>query len=149
MESYMTPDPVFSIALSWFTAEGTEGDRICLFRGRNIPERYFGTQTLPYVFSIGYPFGATDATGLPTSAQYSMIEEFEDRYIAPIEQAQRGLIAFVKTTNGIVRYFLYVSNIDYVTDILTRVDSDLELSAGEDRDWNEYRAFLRGMRFYP
>jgi hypothetical protein len=145
----METETVFSASHPWFVADGTEKEKPVIFRGRQIPDQFVGDSSLGNVFIVDVEFDVTDSTGLPTQEQYKMIEEFERRCIDAIEARKLGVVAFVKTSNGVTRYFLYVSNVDAASNAMMDLGSanlNLGLTAGDDPDWTEYRAFLRGMR---
>jgi hypothetical protein len=142
----MQRNTVFAEACRWFGAEGIEDGKPCLFRGKSIPDRFIGDSSLPYLLVITHPFEVADSTGLPTVAQYETIEDFERQYVDLIEARKVGILVFVKTANGAVRYFMYVSNVATVANMLYASPIQLELASREDRDWHEYRAFIAGLR---
>jgi hypothetical protein len=148
----MKAEDVFTTSQSWFTAHGNEGGKPSMFRGRQILEAFVGDRSLPTLLVITIPFDATDLTGLPTEEQYKLIGEFERQCIDEIECKRLGLVAFIKTCNGLVRYFLYVRNAESAGSVLpqdidaTPASLNWELAAADDPDWHEYRAFLQGMK---
>ncbi len=119
-----------------------------MYRGRKIPVIFVGDESLPFIFVISYPYEVTDSTGLPTSVQYELLEEFERGYLDSIESLKLGIVAFIQTHDGTVRYFLYVSSVEAVSELLTDTGTQslsLQLAAESDPDWSEYRAFMQGM----
>jgi hypothetical protein len=145
----MDGQTVFSISHPWLVAEGAESGKPSLFRGREIPIELVGDPTLPHLFVIAVAFDVADFTGLPTEAQYRMIADFESLYVDRLEAARIGVVTFIKTCNGVVRYFLYVADVDAASSLLvapSAADLRVELAAAYDAEWREYRAFLRGAR---
>jgi len=125
-----------------------EDGKPCMFRGREIPSGLVGDISLPHIFVIALPYPITDPTGLPTGAQYNEIEAFERRCIDRVEEDRLGILTFVRTFNGTIRYFLYVSDINVVSQA---IEADVNsvgahVAAGDDSEWREFKAFLRGMR---
>ena len=145
----MDGQTVFSISHPWFTAEGEEGGKPAMFRGRQIPVEFIGDSALPHLFVIALAFDVVDFTGLPTEAQYKTIKDFESLYVDQVEDARIGIVAFIKTCNGVVQYFLYVSDEDAVSSLFvarSAADLRVELAAAYDPEWREYRSFLGGAR---
>jgi hypothetical protein len=144
----MANQRIFLTAWTWFTSEGFINGKPSLYRGRQIPPQLIGDPSLPKLCVIDYSFPMTDDGGLPTTNQYAEIGEFERRFIDKLEAAQVGILAFVRTHNGNVRYFTYVSSAETAAQILTDMElcspQPIELAAKDDPDWNEYRVFLRG-----
>jgi hypothetical protein len=141
-------DGIFEASRLWFEAEGVEHGKLAMFRGRQIPATFIGSRSLSILVVISVRFDATDETGLPTRAQYQEIDNFEREFIDHIEAQRLGLTAFIMTTNGTIKYFLYVSNIESISNALlgdNESGSRVELFAREDPNWDEYRAFLHGM----
>lgn len=106
-----------------------------------------GAPEFPHIFVITRQYEVTDFTGLPTSADYQELGKFETRCIDRIETLQLGIVTFIETFDGIVRYFLYVSDVVAATNALNDANAShmhLELATAHDPHWNEYRAFLRG-----
>jgi hypothetical protein len=143
----MNHKSISSSQYPWFTAETTQNGKPLLFRGRQIPEQLFGAPPLPIIFVVTYAFDMLDWSGLPEPAQYELIGDFERKYMDAIECRGHGLLAFVITGNGIVRYHLYTANIDDASDVFAdcELTKNLEITAGDDPHWEEYRSFLQGM----
>ena len=138
---------IFASPMEWFTASN-EGAIPITFRGRRIPEKLIGTSSLPYLLVVTYKYDVADQTRLPTVAQYQLLSDFERDSLDNVEAQQKGLLTFILTCNGDVRYFFYVKSIDDVVQTITSSlvpGSRVEFAATEDTDWREYRSFMAGM----
>ena len=145
---FVDTETIFSTSHPWFTAEQLVGDKPLMFRGRQIPDKFIGDSSLSNLLVISLSFDVTESTGLPSPAHYKMIDDLERQHFDPLEVAQLGIIAFIKTHDGLVQYFVYVSNVDAASDALEGISiasGHVELATAHDPNWNEYKAFLRGM----
>ena len=145
----MKKNTIFSKPHPWFTAEGVEDEKPVMYRGRQIPRNFIGTPLLPAIFVISLHFDTSDVTGLPTRSQYETMGAFEKLCIDAIEMDRVGITAFIKTFNGMVRYFLYVSSVDAASNLVAMTNNvriPMEFAGGEDPAWDEYKAFLKGVR---
>jgi hypothetical protein len=119
-------------------------DKIAMYRARKIPSRFVADPTLPHIVVISHAYGLSDNTGLPSASQYEAIGQFEAETLDKIEASELGVIAFIRTCDGIVRYFVYVSDVDQVTSMLFETtNTRFEVAAGDDPEWKEYKAFCR------
>jgi Family of unknown function (DUF695) len=129
----------------WFAAEANNLGQPILIRGRRshclqVPNRRF-----PFIFVVTHRYDVKDTTALPDLGQYSAIERFESDALDGIESANLGLLVFVETSNGTVRYYLYVQNVDDTADFLVTHSSGtflVELASDLDSDWGEYRKLM-------
>jgi hypothetical protein len=137
----MERESIFTTPHCWQIAEGVEANRPVLYRNRQIPDKFVGTEPQLLVLTLG--FIETDDTGLPTRHQYDQLEEFESRVLDKIESQQLGVVAFTWTYRGTVRYFLYVSELEPVLSLLS--DSQVAIAACDDPNWDEFRNFLNGL----
>jgi hypothetical protein len=119
-----------------------------MYRGREIPSTLLGHESLPHIFVVTLSYSTSDPTGLPTRAQYDEIESFEHACIDGIEQGRLGILTFVKTLDGSIRYFLYVSDVDRTLEAVgsTLNEANAAVAAGDDPEWREFKSFLQGMR---
>lgn len=137
--------PRFARSWPWFAAEGTIDGKPSLFRGRQSPSEFIGNSAFPFLFVITYSYDSSDETGLPSESQYADISSFERQYLDPLEEKGCWIIAFIKTWNGRVQYFLYVSEVQVAAEAFEDFSVfPLGLASASDPEWREYRAFLRG-----
>ena len=132
----------------WFTAEGTDRGKPVLYRGREFPQDNVDRPEFPclLVMSVRYP--CFDWTGLPTREQYDELARFEQQ-LDSLESTGGGVIAFIRTSNGLVDYYLYVGDSQVAADILGDhflFGVELEFASADDPQWNKYKAFLAGTR---
>jgi hypothetical protein len=144
----MSSDNIFNCN-TWFTAEGRRADLPVMYRGRDISSTLIPCRQLSYLLIISLKYNTEDESGLPSRSQYDNIEDFEQSFIDRLEADQRGLVAFVETYNGVIQYFVYVSNADVSTSVSNMtLDGPLNLDVRtvQDSGWQEYQRFLAGMR---
>ena len=133
----------------WFTAQGGTAETPVMYRGRESRSIPKNREEFPHLIVVDICYTPIDSLGLPSSEQYAAIARFEEQCIDPLEERHIGLLSFVRTFNGVVRYFLYVRNVEEVADTLARNetgDFSLSLATKLDPEWSEYQRFLVGTK---
>ena len=130
------------ILLSWTGAEGEQEGRPLLIRFRDIGENLFRPSGCKRLIVVTYSYPIQDQTGLPSSAQYKSVEDFEKRVFDTLERAVAAVMVFAKTCAGRIEYMVYSQkSADQLQNVLgvNLKDSDpVEFSETEDPHWEIY-----------
>jgi|SRR6185437_3519507 len=131
--------------VEWFAAEAAVSGKPMMVRGRKVLSSHIPNSNLSFLFVVTLRYGFADATALPTSDQYKDIADFEGRVLDGLEFHGLGLLTFVETHNGVVRYYCYVRDIDSAVEWINKQNDGkftIEFSADEDPQWVEYRRLM-------
>ena len=131
----------------WVGAEGTCGAQPILIRARQVLDRLVGSATAPFLLVITYFYESSDDTGLPSKEQYEQIASFEACAIDAMEAQGVGVVMLIRTSNGSVKYFCYVSGVDEAAAFFSKCfhETDhVEMASDNDPGWEEFRR-QRGM----
>jgi hypothetical protein len=133
---------IFRSDLSWFGAEARMvGGSIVLIRGRAFAGAHVGRCGLPFALQISLSYEPVDEIAFPSPAQYERIREFERRVIDPLEADESGLLTFVHTGLGSVRYLIYLKDGGATFARLrqsVRDEDDAYYASADDPDWEFY-----------
>ena len=124
----------------WFGAEGTLHDMPILVRGRHIDSRATKHAAFDKLFVIDLGYDQHTPDGLPSDSTYDFLAGFE-AILDKLEDEGELLLVFVETSNGNVRYFSYVKDVDGVASSIDAAAGDnfqIDFSADDDPDWENY-----------
>ena len=143
----MTKRDIFEESI-WFTATAATEAKPVMYRGRHMSPTASGRELLPNLLVVDLTYSPIDEIGLPTDEQYLRIGQFEDECLDPLERDRLGLLAFVRTCDGVVQYFVYVQSVDIVVSAIDNRNAgrhEVTFASDTDPNWTEYARFLAGM----
>lgn len=127
---------------SWHGVEGVRDGKLELSRVRNLSDNVIQDLHFPYHFIITRRYVSQDDTMLPSANEYSAISRFEKSIIDEIEGKQLGILAWTRTGNEIVKYYLYVRDIEAVAQLINnhvRRDEQVDMAADKDQNWKAFQ----------
>lgn len=129
----------------WFAAEAHVSGKPLLIRGRKLSSGETPNTSFPFLVVLIHRYEVSDPTALPTNTQYDAISGFEKGTIDVLEREGLGMLTFVETYDGVVRYYCYARSVDAAADLVNeRADERfyVEITSDEDAQWSEYRRLM-------
>jgi hypothetical protein len=128
---------------NWILAEGSWQGRPTMIRYRPNLAKYIGDIRYPRRITFTWEYEDSHDNGLPTDAQNSEMDTFENSLVATFDPERIAILAFVFTRAGIREWHYYVG---HVADLSQRVDAALayseerlpiKIAIEDDADWQQ------------
>ena len=133
---------------SWAVAEGNTDEYPFLLRYRQL-EDDFPRSAYPKRINVFWTMKLSDENGFPTVAESEMLDTFEDRLVAAVEQDETAWLVAVVTGRSEREFVFYLKQPHEFIQCLSKMPQEtqrypIEIHSEEDPDWDYFDGLAPG-----